>query len=67
MWVIVRLQLLQQRLQHLIHLHCRTADELKHLHNAETHLNCPQTFLSLDSSVGMTTLNYNRRFGIEKS
>jgi len=28
MWVIVRLQLLQQSLQHLIHLHCHTADEL---------------------------------------
>ncbi len=36
MWVIVRLQLLQQRLQHLIHLHCRITDELEHLHNAET-------------------------------
>ena len=28
---------------------------------------CPQTFLSLDFSVGMTFLNWSRRFGIDKS
>ena len=34
-------------------------DDLKHLHNIEMQFYCPQTFLNLDSSVGM--------FGVEKT
>ncbi len=48
------LQIYIYQLSHFVHL--SLFHELKHLHNVETRLHCPQTFLSLDSSVGMTLL-----------
>ncbi len=41
--------------------------QLKHLHNVEKRLYCPQTFLCLDFQCRDDVYELNRRFGAEKS
>jgi len=39
---------------------------LKHLHNVETHFQCPRTFLSLGFQCTDEVFEVNRCFGVEK-
>ncbi len=47
--------------------HDLLCSQLKHLHNVEARLYCPQTFLTLSFQCGMTFWNNNIHFGIQSS